>query len=227
MLKVLIIFRKFLKFSLFFIICSNSISLTLLTELYKQDRNYRRTKLWLKERLQIIFPELLFLFYSKTIPQIVFENINNISCTDCIVSDKKKMFQFVDDELRTDIKNMMEVAPWLPLSLKTEDHLHQTDRHQSLWQALESSFCKTHIIQLQKCWSNIFSPFYKILFIWYLEKPFSLKNILCLVQNMCLFFIFRNMYYMGFIGKYWFILKTSINFPNFQKSNLGLKFEYI
>ena len=120
MLKVLIIFRKFLKLK-----SSFTISLALLTELYEQDRNYSRTRLWPKERLQITFPELSFLFYSKNIPQIVFANMNNISCTDFIVS---KMFQFVDDKLRTDI--------------------------------------------------------------------------LCLVQNKCLFFIFHNMYYSGFIAKY-------------------------
>ena len=37
---------------------------------------------------------------------------------DFIVS---KIFQFVDDELRTDIKNMMQVAPLLTKSLKPED----------------------------------------------------------------------------------------------------------
>ena len=107
-LKFLIILRKFLKLKI--IICSKAISLALLTELYDQDRNDRKAWLLLKERLQIIFPELLFLSYSKNIPQIVIANINNIPCTDFIISSKKKMFRLVDDELRTDLKNMMQFA---------------------------------------------------------------------------------------------------------------------
>ena len=71
-------------------------------------------RLRLKEKLQIIFPEFLFLSYSKNIPQIVIANINNIPGTDFITSSKKKMFRFADDKLRTDIKNMMQVAPLLP-----------------------------------------------------------------------------------------------------------------
>ena len=68
----------------------------------------------MKERLQILFPKLLFLFYSKIIPQIVIANINNISCTGFILSSKEKMFRFVADELRTDTQNMMQAAPSLP-----------------------------------------------------------------------------------------------------------------
>ena len=40
---------------------------------------------------------------------------------DFTTSSKKKMFQFVDDKLQTDIKNMMQVAPLLPCPLKPED----------------------------------------------------------------------------------------------------------
>ena len=47
-------------------------------------------------------------------PQIIIANINDILCTDFIVSSKKKMFRFVDQELRTDLKNMMQVATLLP-----------------------------------------------------------------------------------------------------------------
>ena len=46
-------------------------------------------------------------------PQIVIANINNIQGMDFMVSTKKK-FQFVDDELQTDLKNMMQIAPLLP-----------------------------------------------------------------------------------------------------------------
>ena len=42
-------------------------------------------------------------------------------CRDFIVSSKKKMFWFVDIELRTDIKNMMQAIPLLPYWLKPED----------------------------------------------------------------------------------------------------------
>ena len=47
----------------------------------------------------------MFLFYSKNIPQIVTANNNNIRCADFIVLSKKNTFRFVDEELRTDIKN--------------------------------------------------------------------------------------------------------------------------
>ena len=47
-------------------------------------------------------------------PQIVIVNINNMPCTDFIVSSKEKMFGFVDDKLRTDIENMMQAAPRIP-----------------------------------------------------------------------------------------------------------------
>ena len=59
-------------------------------------------------------------------------------------------------------------------------YLHQTESYQSLREVFWSSFCKTHIIQLEKWWSNIFDPSYKTLFIRYPEEPFSLKNALCL-----------------------------------------------
>ena len=59
------------------------------------------------------------------------------------------------------------------------------------------------------------------------EWAFSLQNTLCMVQNKCLFFFFRNMYYSRFIGKDWLKLKTLTKFLNFQNSILGLKFEYI
>ena len=96
------------------IICGKVISMALLTEQYGQDRNNRKARQRLKERLQIIFPELLFLSYNKNTPQIVIANINNFSCTDFIRSSKEKMFRFVADELRTDIQNMMQAAPSLP-----------------------------------------------------------------------------------------------------------------
>ena len=94
--------------------CNKVISLVLLVELYEQDCNDRKARLRLKEWLQIIFPELLFLSYSKNIPQIAIANINNIEGMNFMVSTKKKMFRFVGDELQTNFKNMMQVAPLLP-----------------------------------------------------------------------------------------------------------------
>ena len=101
------------------VICGKAKSVALLTELYGQDRNDRKARQQLKERLQIIFPELLFLSYNKNTPQIVIASMNNISCTDFIRSSKEKMLRFVADELRTGIQNMMQVAPSLPLATKT------------------------------------------------------------------------------------------------------------
>ena len=103
------------------IICGKAISLTLLAEIYGQDRNDRKARQWLKQRLQLIFPELLFLPYNENTPQIVIANINNISCTYFIRSSKEKIFRFVADELRTDIQNMMQDAPSLPWPPKPED----------------------------------------------------------------------------------------------------------
>ena len=93
--------------------------MALLTELYGQDRNDRKARQQLKERLQIIFPELVFLSYNKNTPQIVIASMNNISCTDFIRSSKETMLRFVADELRTSIQNMMQAAPSLPLATKT------------------------------------------------------------------------------------------------------------
>ena len=109
-----------------------------------------------------------------------------------------------------------------PLATKTRKYFHQTDCHHRLGQDFYSSFCKTHILQLEEWWSNIFDASYKILFIQYLEEPFLQQNTLCLVQNKCLFFVFRNMCYSRFIGKDWFKLKTSVKFLKFQNSIVGL-----
>ena len=95
--------------------------MTLLAEIYGQDRNDRKARQSLKQRLQLIFPELLFLPYNKNTPQIVIANINNISCTYFIRSSKEKIFRFVADELRTDMQNMMQDAPSLPWPPKPED----------------------------------------------------------------------------------------------------------
>ena len=119
------------------IICGKAISLALLTEIYGQDRNDRKARQRLKERLQIIFPELLFLSFNKNTPQIVIANINNISCTDFIRSSKEK--------IRTDMQNMMRVAPSPPWPPKPED-LFAPDRQprKSLKSFLEQLFQSTH-----------------------------------------------------------------------------------
>ena len=75
----------------------------------------------MKQIFQIIFPDLLFLSYNKSVPEIVLTDTNNTLCTDFIVSSKKNMFRFNDKELRIDTKNMMQVAPLLPEALKLED----------------------------------------------------------------------------------------------------------
>ena len=101
-------------------------------QLYGQGRNDRKARQRLKERLQIIFPELLFLSYNNNTTQIVIANINNISCRDFIRSSKEKMFRFVADELRTVIQNMMQAAPSPPGHQNQKIYLHQTASHQSL-----------------------------------------------------------------------------------------------
>ena len=55
------------------VICGKAISLALLTELYGQDRNDRIARQRLKERLQIIFPELLFLSFSKIYRKLLLQ----------------------------------------------------------------------------------------------------------------------------------------------------------
>lgn len=134
---------------------------------------------WL-ERLQKIFPELLFLSCSKNIPQIVTANINNISYTDFILSSKEITFRFVGDELRTDIQNIMQVAPLLRWSPKLK-YLFASDWEtaKSLASFLEQLLSKATI-----------GPSSKILFIRYLEGLFSLQNTLCLERSQCLFFYF-------------------------------------
>ena len=68
--------------------------MALLTKIYGQNRNDRKARQPLKERLQIMFPKLLFLSYNKNTPQIVTADINNISCTGFIRSSKEKIFRF-------------------------------------------------------------------------------------------------------------------------------------
>ena len=131
--------------------------MALLTELYGQDRNDRKARQQLKERLQIIFPELVFLSYNKNTPQIVIASMNNISCTDFIRSSKEKMLRFVADELRTFIQNMMQAAPSLPWPPKPEDLL-APDRQppKSLTSFLEQLLQSTHTtgeIVKQHIWS--------------------------------------------------------------------------
>ena len=98
------------------IICNKAISPALLTELYHQDRNDRNPTLWLKERLQILFPELLLISYSKNISQIVIGNINNIPCTDFIVSSKKRCFYL----LTTSYEDIWKI--WCRLHLYSPSH---------------------------------------------------------------------------------------------------------
>ena len=109
------------------------------------DRNDRKARQGLKERLQIIFPELLFLSYDKNTPQIAIANINNISCMDFIRSSKEKMFWFVADELRIEIQNMMQAATSLTWPPKPED-LFAPDRQppKSLTSFLEQLLQSTH-----------------------------------------------------------------------------------
>ena len=167
------------------------ISLTLLTELYDQDHSYRKARLRLKERLQIIFPELLFLSYSKNIPQIVIGNINNIQCMDFIVSHKKKVFRFVDDKLQTDIKKYDAGCSITPLATKTR-------RSICTWPTVTKVLDKlSRVVSIKRtscnCRNGEATYSNKILFIWHPEEPFSLQNTLCLVWNKSLFFIFCNM----------------------------------
>ena len=135
--------------------------------------------IWL-ERLQKIFPELLFLSCGKNVQQIVTANINNISYTDFILSSKEITFRLVGDELRTYIQNIMQVAPLLRWSPKLK-YLFASDWEtaKSLASFLEQLLSKATI-----------GPSYRILFILYLEALFSLQNTLCLERSQCLFFYF-------------------------------------
>ena len=75
------------------------MSLDFLSQLYGQDPNDRKAREQMKERLQIIFPELLFLSVKNNSPQIVVAKINNILCTYFIHSSKENMFWFIADEV--------------------------------------------------------------------------------------------------------------------------------
>ena len=117
--SVLKFLEKFVKTEI--IISRKAISLAFLSQLHGQDRNDRKAREQLKERFQIIFPELFLLFINNNAPQIVIANINNILCRDFIHSSKEKMFRFVPDEVWTDIQNMMLAAPSLPWWPKPKD----------------------------------------------------------------------------------------------------------
>ena len=67
-LKLLIILWKLKTLKTEIVSCGKVISLALLRGLYNQNWNDRKARQRKKERLQIIFPELLFLSYSKNIP---------------------------------------------------------------------------------------------------------------------------------------------------------------
>ena len=87
------------------------------------------------------------------------------------------------------------------------------------WRNAEATYL---VLLTRYCSFDIQSSLFhcKIYFAWY-------KISVCFSFFSCVLFIFRNMYCIGFIGKYWFKSKTSTKFPNFQKSILGLKSEYI
>ena len=122
------------------------------------DWNDRKARQRLKERLQIIFPELLFLSYDKNTPQIAIANINNISCMDFIRSSKENMFWFVADELRIEMQNMMQAATSLTWPPKPED-LFGPDRQPPkslssfLEHLLQSTHHKTGEMAKQHIWS--------------------------------------------------------------------------
>ena len=201
--------------------------MSLLTELYGQDRNDRKARQQLKERLQIIFPELVFLSYNKNTPQIVIASMNNISCTDFIRSSKEKMLRFVADELRTSIQNMMQAAPSLPLATKTRRSICTRPTPTKVFDKLSRAAFAKHTLYN---WRNGEATYLVLLTRYCLfdiqRNIFHCKT-LCLVWNKCLFLVFRNLHYIGFNGKNSFKLKISGKVLNLQNSTLGLKFEYI
>ena len=118
------------------------MSLDFLSQLYGQDPNDRKAREQMKERLQIIFPELLFLSVKNNSPQIVVAKINNILCTYFIHSSKENMFWFIADEVWTRIKNIYTT---LLVNKTKRSSFHQTDHHQSLCEKISRAASAKHI----------------------------------------------------------------------------------
>ena len=112
-----------------------------------------------------------------------------------------------------------------PLATKTKRSICTRSTSTKVFDKLSRAAFAKH--KSYKWWNNIFGPSHQILFIQYPEDHFSLQNTLCLLWNKSLFFVFRNIHYIGFTGKNSFKLKISVNVLNFQNSTLGLKFGYI
>ena len=193
--------------------------MALLTKIYGQNRNDRKARQPLKERLQIMFPKLLFLSYNKNTPQIVTADINNISCTGFIRSSKEKIFRFVAEELRTDMQNMMQVAPSLTWPPKPED-LFATDRQppKSLKSFLEQLLQFTHHTTGEMVKQHIWPFSQDIVY------SISRGNTLCLVWNKC--FLFFVIYPKSEYIRYWIYWKEFIHFSKCsQFLKLNFRFE--
>ena len=186
----------------------------------------------MKERPQIIFPELLFLSYNKSTPQIVIANINNISCTDFINSSKENIL-FVQvsvccrrakngytkydasctiTSLATKTRRSICTRP---TATKVFDKLSRAAfaKHTSYnWRNGEATYLvlltRYCLFDIQR---NIFHC--KTHFAWY---------------EISVYFLFFVIYAISDLLKNnSFKLKISVNVLNFQNSTLGLKFGYI
>ena len=72
-----------------------AVSLALLTELYGQDKNNRKHRQRLKERILKVYPDFLFLSSTYHSPEIVVESAQNISVSTFASTTKENMIRFV------------------------------------------------------------------------------------------------------------------------------------
>ena len=148
--------QEFVKMEI--IVKQRAVSMATLTKLYGQDENDRSARFRLKQRIEKVFPSLIFLSRDNASPLIVVNSIENITSTDFKVSQKEDLIKSTARMLREDILKFVEEAPGLSWPPKAFDLLKK-DREgpQSVKMFLRALLQDDHHKTSDKCANHIWS----------------------------------------------------------------------
>ena len=98
-----------------------AVSLAKLTEIYGEDKNDHKKRQCLTEKINEVFPDILFLSANTKSPQIVVSSVENVASSEFHMAQKEEIIKVVASELRKDILNVIENALPLPWPPKPDD----------------------------------------------------------------------------------------------------------
>ena len=87
-----------------------AVSITKLAEIYGEDKNDRKKRSRLKERIEKVFPDILFLHANKKSPLLVVSSLESIT-SNFHTADKEELVRSAASELRKDILDYIKKAP--------------------------------------------------------------------------------------------------------------------